>query len=561
MVMPAAASIDTHPYTPSGSMAPSVWDPGSSKWVNGNVQADYAEGQFTASVVTLVPAAGRYTIDLCLQVYDGPKVDQFAFVDFGRWDETVTGIPTWPASTTKIDYNLIDYDIYGYPDGTAVTGSSSTVGGFNLILNSVSEPLYRGYGCTDVKDEGKYFGVRVEYTKLAGTSYVVYGGQLSYPGAPNPDTTPGAVPTVPFGKSASTIGGTFQSRIVGTGDKTINFSAGVIIEDADIAVTKACPFWSGTVGYYVTTVINNGPAVAYGMGFVDELPANIVPYDVTSVLTTNGVDVPYTNCSWADDGDGTYTVTCDPLAAPLFPRSADPTATWVVVIPFTGSPQPNENVITVNSLTYDPSLANNTNASDPFKAVCLQSSAVDLISFTAVGGESSVALAWETAQEIDNVGFNLYRTDSVSDGRIKLNGEIIPAANMGSVMGATYAFTDSAVSKGVTYFYWLEDVETTGALTMHGPVSARLVEAAAAPAPAPVFVRPVRELPVIGLPAVQQPVLQQPLPQPVVLEPVLQMPLIVTPGPTGPVFTPAPVMPAPIVRPPMTGLPVEGSVQ
>ncbi|MHB1318885.1 MAG: hypothetical protein ACYCYF_09740, partial [Anaerolineae bacterium] len=127
--------------------------------------------------------------------------------------------------------------------------------------------------------------------------------------------------------------------------------------------------------------------------------------------------------------------------------------------------------------------------------------AVDLIYFTAVGGESSVALAWETASETDNIGFNLYRAEGSVDGpRVKLNSQIIASKAMGQPVGAAYDFTDSAVTKGVTYFYWLEDMDFNTGSTLNGPVSARLVETAAAPAPAPVFVQPVRELPVIGVP-------------------------------------------------------------
>jgi hypothetical protein len=38
--------------------------------------------------------------------------------------------------------------------------------------------------------------------------------------------------------------------------------------------------------------------------------------------------------------------------------------------------------------------------------------AIDLLSFTATGDGPAVEVSWETAQEIDNLGFNLYRGPS-----------------------------------------------------------------------------------------------------------------------------------------------------
>jgi hypothetical protein len=39
-------------------------------------------------------------------------------------------------------------------------------------------------------------------------------------------------------------------------------------------------------------------------------------------------------------------------------------------------------------------------------------------------------------------------------------------------VGGSYEFVDGAVAPGVTYWYWLEDVDIYSAATRHGPVSA-----------------------------------------------------------------------------------------
>jgi len=98
--------------------------------------------------------------------------------------------------------------------------------------------------------------------------------------------------------------------------------------------------------------------------------------------------------------------------------------------------------------------------------------AVSLVSFKAkVNGYDSVTLAWETASEVDNAGFNIYRSKRTDGTYKKVNGKLIPAQGGGS-FGASYSYEDTH-GKG-TYYYKLEDVDTYGASTMHGPVKVRL---------------------------------------------------------------------------------------
>jgi hypothetical protein len=97
---------------------------------------------------------------------------------------------------------------------------------------------------------------------------------------------------------------------------------------------------------------------------------------------------------------------------------------------------------------------------------------VTLASFTATPHDGAILLAWETASEIDNVGFNLYRSESPSGQYAKLNQPLIPGQSLGSLVGAEYAWLDEAVEPGKVYYYRLEDVEVGGKSTFHGPISA-----------------------------------------------------------------------------------------
>ena len=97
--------------------------------------------------------------------------------------------------------------------------------------------------------------------------------------------------------------------------------------------------------------------------------------------------------------------------------------------------------------------------------------AVELISFTALGEHGAVFLEWETGSEIQNLGFHLYRSTAPDGSFERITESVIPGLGS-SPAGATYSYRDSGLTNGVTYFYQLEDIETTGKTEMHGPVSA-----------------------------------------------------------------------------------------
>ncbi len=98
------------------------------------------------------------------------------------------------------------------------------------------------------------------------------------------------------------------------------------------------------------------------------------------------------------------------------------------------------------------------------------------VSFTASQAGRSVLVEWETASEIDNLGFNLYRAESEDGVRIKLNEALIPSQMPpGSPVGAAYEFVDEAIELGVVYDYWLEAVDIHGQAETYGPVSAGLL--------------------------------------------------------------------------------------
>lgn len=98
--------------------------------------------------------------------------------------------------------------------------------------------------------------------------------------------------------------------------------------------------------------------------------------------------------------------------------------------------------------------------------------ALVLMIVTATGsafGAATVTVEWSTASELNTAGFNLYRGESQDGPFTRINAELIPASP-DPLIGGSYIYTDTGVVAGRTYYYQLEDVETSGAATVQGVV-------------------------------------------------------------------------------------------
>ena len=109
--------------------------------------------------------------------------------------------------------------------------------------------------------------------------------------------------------------------------------------------------------------------------------------------------------------------------------------------------------------------------------------AVSLTSFTATAADREVRLDWETGAELNNLGFHLYRSSSGAGPWARITPELVRGLGS-SPDGARYSYRDRQLVNGSTYFYLLEDVETTGRTRRHGPVSATPQTGAAPAGPA-----------------------------------------------------------------------------
>lgn len=95
--------------------------------------------------------------------------------------------------------------------------------------------------------------------------------------------------------------------------------------------------------------------------------------------------------------------------------------------------------------------------------------AVELAEFGCQGGRDGITLTWSTASETDHYQWLIDRSTEPGDGYRRI------AAITGqgsSPAGHSYAYADTSVAPGTTYYYMLGDLDIAGQTTWHGPVSA-----------------------------------------------------------------------------------------
>jgi hypothetical protein len=108
--------------------------------------------------------------------------------------------------------------------------------------------------------------------------------------------------------------------------------------------------------------------------------------------------------------------------------------------------------------------------------------AVKVHSFTAAPDEDGNVIELKTGRDVNNLGFNLYRSDK--GGRVKLNASLL--AGTALMAGASTTFTagqtrrwyDEGAGPGVAY--WVEEVDLSGKKTLYGPAVAQSASRSAA---------------------------------------------------------------------------------
>ena len=140
-----------------------------------------------------------------------------------------------------------------------------------------------------------------------------------------------------------------------------------------------------------------------------------------------------------------------------------------------GGGESNGSPVTLNDTFGQPVIGTSSNGNISLHAgywqTALGPTAVDLVFYIAQPQVGGILLSWETALELDLVGFNLYRASSLYEEWELLNGELIAAQKPGSMQGALYQYLDETGKAGVQYQYRLEAVEIGGS-SLYAPISA-----------------------------------------------------------------------------------------
>lgn len=102
---------------------------------------------------------------------------------------------------------------------------------------------------------------------------------------------------------------------------------------------------------------------------------------------------------------------------------------------------------------------------------------VTLTLFAANIAANQIDLKWATESEVNNLGFELWRSVGSTDDFVILSSYQTNTALQGqgnTNIRTEYSYTDNSVDKGVTYWYKLVDVDYNGLRIAHGPISATL---------------------------------------------------------------------------------------
>jgi len=99
---------------------------------------------------------------------------------------------------------------------------------------------------------------------------------------------------------------------------------------------------------------------------------------------------------------------------------------------------------------------------------------VTLSGFSVQLNQNGNILSWETASEIDNLGFNIYRAASDNSDEPethfnKINNKLIPGLGSSS-SGQNYSYLDQQISDNTYFWYFLEDISLSGIKTVHDTI-------------------------------------------------------------------------------------------
>jgi hypothetical protein len=356
----------------------------------------------------------------------------------GTGSEQITGIAVDGSGNAYVGGQTGSTEAQGFPvlGGPDLTYNGNTLDGFVAKVDNLGTGLvYSGYVGGSGREE--VTAVAVDASGNAYLSGTTESTEATFPVTVGPDLTFNGGTFDGFVAKLDSTGTTFvySGYVGGSGidrarDVAINSSGGAYVAGF-------------TDSNETTFPVTGGPDLTYNGGLNDAYVA---------MVTTDGTAVVYCGYIGGSGDDQGQGVAVDGSG---FAYVVGGTPSSEATFPATGGPDTIYN-----------------GAGDAFIAkVDPSPSAVGLLSFEARASAGAIELSWETASELRNLGFHLYRASEAAGPYERITSSLIPGLSS-SPSGASYSYRDSDLQNGTVYFYLLEDVETTGRMERHGPVSA-----------------------------------------------------------------------------------------
>jgi photosystem II stability/assembly factor-like uncharacterized protein len=96
---------------------------------------------------------------------------------------------------------------------------------------------------------------------------------------------------------------------------------------------------------------------------------------------------------------------------------------------------------------------------------------INLSSFEVIPKSNKIIVEWTTASEVENEGFNIYRSESEDGPYSQINDSLILSEGT-PAKGANYELVDDNVKNRKKYYYKLKAISLNGVETEYGPVCA-----------------------------------------------------------------------------------------
>jgi uncharacterized repeat protein (TIGR01451 family) len=340
---------------------------------------------------------------------------------------------------------IITYTITMRNDGpsntTGVAVREQTPAGLEYISHTVTQGTYdpaTGIWLIGAVNNGA--GATLTLTvRVASATQLTNVAQISASDLPDPDSTPGN-----NNPNEDDIG-----RVT------------IPTTPVDLALTKVIignpPTAIGGNVTFGVQVVNQGGTTATGVQVTDRLPAGL---QYVSHTVSQGSYDPVSG-RW-DIGTLIGGATADLTVV----AQVISTGTIVNIAEISRCDQPDVDSTPNNNLPAEDDIGR--------QPLTIVPTAITLVSFDATSSANGVVTVnWATGTERNTAGFILYRsTNGVRAEALRITPAMIAATGSAS-SGASYSFVDRTVTAGVSYNYWLREVEVGGGSTEYGPVSSK----------------------------------------------------------------------------------------